>query len=170
VRRRICLVGAALSAGPLTLGVAPALAAKSKANKQKPKPIVTACSTNVGIMIGAADTGVTPPVANGREYGTATCGKVLGPGVQSDTFTIPDSGDTVARFTLFFRSGELHGKYDLTPGEGSANFLESDFTGTMTVTGGSGAFFGAHGTGTMTCKTLDSIHTSCRDKLKLTQL
>jgi hypothetical protein len=170
VRRRICMMGAALSAAPLALGVAPALAAKSTAKKPKPKPVQTACTTNVGIMIPAGETGLTPPIAGGSEYGTAVCAKVFGRGVQSDNFTTPDSGDTAATFTLYFRRGTLRGSYDLTPQEGGLNFTETDYLGTLTVKGGTGLYQGAKGTGTMTCRSLDGIHTSCQDKLKLAQL
>jgi hypothetical protein len=170
VRRRICMMGAVISAVPLTLGVAPAMAASSSAKKQKPKPLETNCTTNVGIMIASGDTGLTPPIANGHEYGTATCGKVLGHGVQTDTFTTPDSGDTLATFTLYFPGGTVHGTYDLTPQEGGLNFLETDYLGTLKVKGGSGLYHGVKGTGTSTCQSLDGIHTTCHDKLKLAQL
>ena len=40
----------------------------------------------------------------------------------------------------------------------------------LTITGGTGTYAGAKGVGTMTCKTLDGIHTTCTDKLKLKQL
>jgi hypothetical protein len=166
----MCLVGAALSTVPLALGVAPAMAAQSSAKKQKPKPVNTTCKTDVGIMVAAGDDSVTPPVASGHEYGTAVCGKALGHGVQGDTFRVPDTGDTLATFTLYLPGGTIRGKYDLTPQEGTFNFLETDYLGTLTVKGGSGLFQGAKGSGTMTCKTLDGIHTSCTDKLKLTQL
>ena len=170
MKRRMCLVGATLSAVPLTLGVSSATAAQSNAKKQKPKPVQTTCKTDVGIMVAAGDNAVTPPVASGHEYGTAVCGKALGHGVQSDTFNVPDTGDTLATSTMYLPQGTIRGKYDLTPQEGSFNFLETDYLGTLTVKGGSGLFQGAKGTGTMACKTLDGIHTSCTDKLKLTQL
>jgi hypothetical protein len=35
------------------------------------------------------------------------------------------------------------------------------------VTGGSGSYNGVTGTGTMKCKTLDGVHTTCTDKLEL---
>jgi hypothetical protein len=164
----MCLVGAALSTAAAAFGVAPALAAQSNAKKQKQKPVQTTCKTDVGIMIAAGDDSVTPPVASGHEYGTAVCGKALGRGVQSDTFAVPDSGDTLATFTLYLLGGTIRGKYDLTPQEGSLNFLETDYLGTLTVKGGTGLFQGAKGTGTMTCKSPDGIHTGCTDKLKLT--
>lgn len=168
MRRRICLVGAALSAGLLACAVAPALAATSSTTT--PKPIKTVCKTNVGIMIAPGGTDVTPPVQAGQEYGAARCGAVLGGGVQSDTFTTDDSGDTLATFTWYLHTGTVHGTYVLTPQEGTFNFLAVDYLGTMKVKGGTGAFAGAKGKGTMTCATLDGIHTTCTDKVKLVQL
>jgi hypothetical protein len=140
--------------------------------KTKTKPIAVVCTTDVGIMIAPGDTAVVPPAAEGSEYGSASCGK-LGKGVQSDAFTVPDSGDSLATYTMYFPTGTIRGAYDLVPQEGSfmgTNFTEVDSLGTLTVTGGTGVFQGAKGTGTMTCKTLDGIHTSCTDKLKLTKL
>jgi len=168
VRRRICLLGVTL---PLALGVAPAVAATSSSSKPvKPKPVKTVCTTNVGIMIASGGTEVTPPVQAGQEYGSAHCGPALGGGVQSDTFTVDDSGDTLAKFTWYLHTGTVHGTYDLTPQSGAFNFLAVDYTGTLKVKGGTGAFAGAKGTGTMTCSTADGIHTTCSDKVKLTQL
>jgi hypothetical protein len=167
VRRRICVVGAALSAVPLAFGVSLATAATSK---PKIKPTKVTCTTNIGVMIASGDTGVVPPAQQGTEYGQATCGKLLGSGVQVDRFTVPDSGDIVATFKLFFPTGTVHGTYDLTPQEGTftgTNFTEVDSIGTLMVLGGSGTFKGVKGTGTMTCKTLDGIHTSCSEHLKL---
>jgi hypothetical protein len=167
VRRRICLVGAALGASSLAFGVAPALAAKKRTTKPAIKAVSPTCTTNVGIMIPSSASDITPPVQSGNEYGTASCRGVLGRGIQSDTFNVLDSGDTVATYTLYFHGGTIHGKYDLTPQEGSFNFLTVDYLGTLTIRGGNGAFLGAEGTGTMTCDTIDGIHTTCTDKLKL---
>jgi len=158
--------------GPLAFGVAAAVAASNKP-KTKTKPVTVACTTSVAVMIAPGDTGVTPPAAQGSEYGSASCGKPLGKGVQADTFTVPDSGDTLASYTMYFKTGTIYGTYDLTPQEGSftdTNFTEVDSLGTLTVTGGTGVDTGAKGTGTMTCTTLDGIHTSCTDKLVLTKL
>jgi hypothetical protein len=143
------------------------MAAKSN-TKTKSNKIKVACTTNVGIMIAAGDTAVTPPVAQGTEYGTVNCGKLLGAGVQTDTFTVdPNSGDTVAHYTVYFSTGSVHGSYDLTPQESAFNFLETDDAGTIIVKGATGALKGVKGTGTITCQSLDGIHTTCKLKLKV---
>jgi hypothetical protein len=126
------------------------------------------CSTKTSIMIPSGSSSVSPPAQQGTEFGTGSCGQPLGNGVQHDSFTVPASGDTLAKYTLYFKTGTLSGRYDLTPTGGtSQNFLETDWTGTMKVTGGTGAFKGATGTGTMVCKTMDGVHSTCTDKLRV---
>ena len=178
MRRRICLVGVALSAGLLAFGVTTAVAASHHKPKPKVKPFkpfTVKCITHVGIMIATGDTQVVPPVDQGTEYGPVGCGgsAKLAQGIQSDSFTVPDSGDTVANYTMYFGTGSISGTYDLRPQEGSftgANFTEVDSTGTMTITGGTGVLAGVHGTGTMNCATFDGVHTTCVDMVTVTKL
>ncbi len=167
MKRRICLVGAALSVILMAFGVAGAMASKTK-TKTASKPVAVVCHTKTTIVVPTGDTGVTPPVSQGSEYGSAACGK-LGRGVQSDQFSVPDSGDTVATFTWYLPTGTIRGKSDLTPQEGTLNFLSVDYVGKLTIVGGTGAFAGVKGKGpgTMVCQSPDSVHTSCTDKLKL---
>lgn len=138
------------------------------------KPVAkSTCKTDMGITVAVGDSEVTPPVAQGVEFGSAKCGKVFGKGVQRDSFLVPDSGDNKASYVLYFPTGTIHGKYVLTPQEGdfsTTSFTEADYLGTLTITGGTGTYQGAKGVGTMTCKTLDGIHTTCTDKLKLARL
>lgn len=168
MRRRICLLGAAVAV--TAIGV-PA-ATSSAAPKRKPRhpALITtkaACKTQVGVMVASGDSGVTPPVQAGREYGSATCGKPLGGGVQRDDFNVDDGGDTQAAFTWFFATGTVQGTYTLTPQEGTFNFLNVDYLGTLTVVGGTGTLKGITGEGAMTCATADGIHTTCTTRLKL---
>ncbi len=163
MRRRICLVGAALSVCSLALVASSATAAGT--HSKTGQSVV--CKTKTGIMIPAGGTSVSPPAQQGTEYGSVRCAKLFGSGVQWDSFTVPASGDTIAEYALYFRTGTLYGKYDLTPQGDSLNFLETDWTGTIKVVGGTGAFKGITGAGTMVCKTLDGIHSTCTDRLKL---
>lgn len=166
MKRRICAVVAAIGVSALSFGAAAAAAAGG--------PVTTVkCATKVGIMVAAGESSITPVVPKGAEYGAALCGKQFGQGVQADLFKVPDSGDVLAAYQLYFHNGTLSGKYVLTPqlGQfGADTFAETDYIGRLTVTGGTGAFAGAEGTGTMKCKSVDGIHTACVDKLKLTQL
>lgn len=163
--RRIFVVGAALSAGSLMFGAMEATAASTTAVTK------VACTTKVAIGIAPGATLLVPPVDQGVEYGAVRCGKLFGNGVQADAFKVPVSGDVLSKYTLYFPSGTVKGAYHLIPQEGSftdTNFSAVDYLGKLTVTGGTGAFQGVKGTGTMTCSTPDGIHTRCVDKLKLT--
>jgi hypothetical protein len=169
VKRRICLVGAAVSVILMAFGVAGAMASKTKTKtKTVTKPVAVVCHTKTTIVVPSGQTGVTPPVSQGSEYGIAGCGK-FGRGVQSDQFNVPDSGDTLATFTWYLPTGSIKGKYDLTPQEGTLNFLSVDYVGKLTILGGTGAFAGVKGKGpgTMVCQSPDSVHTSCTDNVKL---
>ena len=58
-------------------------------------------------------------------------------------------GDTVGTYVQYFGAGSITGKFDLTPGEGALptadNFLSTTYTGTVTVTGGTGVYAGIQG-------------------------
>ena len=171
MRRRICLMGAAISAGPLAVGVAIAPAAKPKSHAAK--PVASTCTVNVSTSIPAGATTLDPPVDQGSQYGSIACGRPFRMGAQVDHFQVADSGDTVGPFTMYFATGSIHGTLDLTPTEGPApgvSFIEVDYTGTLTVTGGTGAYRKAGGSGTLTCKSPDEVHMTCTDRLKLTKL
>lgn len=162
MRRRNWLVGAVLGICPLASVAGSASAAGTASPKQKVK-----CATRTSIMLPAGQSSVAPPAQQGSEYGNVHCAK-LGNGVQQDTFTGLASGDTVAKYWMYFHGGTLYGKYDLTPqGGSSSSFLATDWTGTMKVLGGTGAYKGVTGVGTMLCKTMDGVHTACTDRLKL---
>lgn len=168
MRRRLHVVGAAVVVGLMVLLGGTALAAgQSKAKTKSAPGTRVSCASATSIAIPAGADTVLPPAQAGAEYGTVRCGKLLGPGVQEDRFTMPTSGDTLATFWLYFHAGAVHGTYDLTPQTGALNFLETDWIGTLKIVGGTGAYTGAKGTGTMTCKTPDGIHTTCTEKLKL---
>lgn len=168
MRRRICAAGIALSVGPLAL-LAGATGATAKSSKSRVKSTHVVCRVSTSIAVAPGDTSVLPPVSQGSEYGTLSCGgKLLGGGVQRDSFNVPVSGDTLASYTLYFGTGALHGTYDLTPQQIGLNFYATAWAGTLEVTGGTGAFKGYKGTGTMTCQSDDGIHTTCSDRLTLT--
>ncbi len=121
---------------------------------------------------GAAS--LNAPVEEGTQYGSAACHKLFGRGVQADALTVLDTGDTNGPYTLYFGTGSIHGRYDLTPAEGLpptlTTFAATDYTGTLTIIGGTGAYALIRGTGTLTCASPDDIHLSCTDRLKLTQM
>jgi hypothetical protein len=147
-----------------------ALAASSKSSAKATKATKVSCSVSTSIAVAKGQSDVLPPMAQGDEYGPAKCGSLLGAGVQKDSFTVPTSGDTVAKYVMYFNTGTIHGTYDLTPQSSSLNFLATSWTGTLKVLGGIGAYKGVTGTGKMKCGSPDGVHTSCTDKLKLKKL
>jgi hypothetical protein len=170
VLRRICLVGAAVAAGSLTVGVVTSPAATTKA---KAKTIAVGCSSNVTTAIPAGETEVIAATTDGTQYGEVRCNKGLGSGLQSNTFTTLDSGNFQGQFKLYLDAGTIRGNFTLTPAEGPAlttgTFQSASYTGTLTVTGGTGAY--AHGrtkgVGSVTCSSPDDVHLSCSDRFKL---
>ena len=125
--------------------------------------------------VAAGSPTVDQPPANGSQYGPVRCNQ-LGSGVEQDNFKVPDSGDTVGKYWQYFAGGSVHGTFDLTPTEGfgalpSSSFSNETWAGKVTVTGGTGAFAGAKGKkGTMKCTSADTVHLTCTEKIKLTQL
>jgi hypothetical protein len=89
-----------------------------------------------------------------------------------DYFTVPNSGDTVGAFGEYFRTGELHGQFDLTPQEGTfggSGFTSESWTGTITVSRGTGAYKGSSSpAGTLDCTSPDTVHLYCTEKVSLT--
>ncbi len=90
------------------------------------------------------------PAAQGAQYGTVHCaGASFGWGVEKDSFKVPDSGDTVGDYVQYFGTGSIRGKFDLTPDQNgdvsSTDFTSESWTGTLTVTGGTGTLAKASG-------------------------
>ncbi|MBV9603806.1 MAG: hypothetical protein JO027_01795 [Solirubrobacterales bacterium] len=172
MKRRICLVGTALAAVPFVLGISVAAAAS---NSTAAKPVVVKCHVSLGTVPAPGSPTVDQPPSQGAQYGTVHCGGAsFGWGVEKDGFTVPDSGDTVGSYTQYFGDGSVHGKFDLTPTEQSltpTDFTSETWTGTLTVTGGTGSLAKAAGKkGVIKCTSGDSVHLTCTEKIKLTQL
>lgn len=173
--RRICLLGTALAAVPLAVGISVAAAAAK--STPAPKAIVVKCHISLGTIPPPGSPSVDQPPANGAQYGTIHCpGNSFGWGVMKDTFKVPDSGDTLGTYAQYFGGGSLRGKFDLTPSEGSGTLSSTSFeseawTGTVTVVGGTGNLANATGkTGIIKCTSGDSVHLNCTEKIKLSQL
>ncbi len=163
--RRICLMGAAV-AGSLLFGITMA----SAAPVVKVKPTTVKCKIAMSVTIPDGSIQVALPADSGDMFGTASCGK-LGTGLAHYTFALQDSGDLTGTFRVYFLTGSVHGKFDLSPTDSMPSspntFLEQDYTGTAKVTGGSGVDAGASGKATLACSTPDSIHMSCTQKAKV---
>lgn len=170
VMTRFALVAAAIALCSLAFGAAGSVAKSSTKSKATPGTKVH-CSLVVSDAIPADSTVITPPLASGDQFGIAGCGK-YGKGAVTDTFSTDDSGDLSGSLTTYLKTGGVTAKYTLSQ---SANqplptpyvFGNADYVGTVKVTGGFGAFAKAKGKGTIACDTLDSIHYSCSEALKL---
>jgi hypothetical protein len=133
------------------------------------------CKNSLTTELLADSNTVNQPASQGNQYGPVHCPtKGFGGGIIGDSFTVPDSGDTVGTYTQYFSAGSIHGKFDLSPEEAgpisNANFESQSWSGTITIAGGTGIYNGItakKGSGTMTCTSPDSVHLSCTEKIKL---
>jgi hypothetical protein len=141
------------------------------------KTVLLKCHISLGTLPPPGSAAVDQPPAQGAQYGTVHCrGGSVGWGVEKSSFTVPDSGDTVGSYTQYFGAGSIRGKFDLSPDEGSGDltttgFASESWTGTVTVTHGTGTLAKATGKkGVMACASGDSVHLTCTEKIKLKQL
>jgi hypothetical protein len=142
------------------------------------KPTALNCKISMSTQPPAGSNAVDQPASQGVQYGPTHCArKGFGHGVIADSFTVPDSGDTVGTYVQYFQAGSIVGKFDLTPNEGApvsdATFQSQTWTGTVTVTGGTGVYKGIKskkgkkGMGVLKCTSVDSVHLSCSEKVKV---
>jgi hypothetical protein len=170
VKRRISFVAALAAAGSLCVGVGMSVAAAA----QSPKPTLIRCALSLTTIPPSGQASVDQPATQGKQYGPAHCHqKGFGWGVDATTFTVPDSGDTVGTYVQYMQAGTITGSFDLTPDESQpldpGNFLAQSWTGTVTITSGTGIYKGIKAqkkTGVLTCTTTDSVHLSCKQKIK----
>lgn len=168
--RRISL-GALALAGALAGGAGIASTAASAAAA---KPMKVTCKAVVAQQIPTGTTAVDPSATSGTYLGTAGCGKATGAGAAAFAFTVAGSGDLKGAWKFYFDGGTMRGKFVLTPTTDQAPtpeaFAAETLAGTLTVTGGSGAYAGARGAGKVNCTSSDSIHLRCVEHLKLARL
>ncbi len=182
--KRICLVGAAMAA-LITAGIvtAPALAtpAATKPTSVTKKPVTRlepvkttlTCTLKLVTQIPASDVTVTQGAESGTQYGRAGCAKPLFSGVEQSSFLQDQSGNLSGKYQQWFNAGSLYGTYTLTTEDTapptSTSFTNASYTGTITVTNGTGFLKKAAGTGRLACSTTDLAHYTCTEKLKLIQ-
>jgi hypothetical protein len=170
--KRLCLLGMAV-AGLLTAGVSTAATAKVKPAKPKSVTTKLSCKLTVVTQPPANDISITPGI-NGAQFGKVSCPGPIGGGVVSDTYTTATSGNVTAKYTTWFKGGTLGGQFKLIPtgggqpSAGNNTFGAQSYTGSATVTGGSGSWKTATGKATLTCSTADGVHLSCTESLKVT--
>jgi hypothetical protein len=170
VRGRIWFATAAVVAGSLAVGVGMAGAAAA------PQAQKLVCHVSLTTQPPPGSNTVTQPASQGSQYGRLNCGKPrFGHGVVGDSFTVPDSGDTVGKYTQYFNAGSVSGTFDLTPQQAGSptdtNSFESQaWAGTIKITRGTGVYglIKEKSAGEMKCTSVDSVHLSCVEKIKLT--
>jgi hypothetical protein len=172
VKRRICVVGAAIIAGSLAVAVVLAPAANSKTRikrNQAGSPVSVICYSAVTSAAPWGSSAPDPAADSGSQFGWVRCGHPFGTSLQWDSFTVDSAGDVSGAFSRYLNAGMLHGTYQLTSQEGDfGTFTNGNFTGALTITGGTGTMTGVKGTGTSTCFTPDGVHLNCKEQLSLT--
>lgn len=168
MRGRIWFAATAVAAASLAVTGGMAAAASPNA---KTKPATFTCRMSLTTEPPDGSNTVSPPVAKGSQYGPIHCR--IGGGAEGDSFTIPDSGDSVGRYVQYFNAGTIRGTFDLTPQEqpppGSLDaFSNQTWLGTVTITGGTGVYKGIkskRGTGIVKCTSADNVHMRCTEKV-----
>ncbi len=99
---------------------------------------------------------VSSPSTSGTTFATLKCSKPFGAGVQQGTFAESIAGTKISvtgKFKNFYDSGTNHGSYKLSGTVASGPITA---TGSVKVTGGTGAYKNMTGTGKLTCTTTDA--------------
>ncbi|HEY2653276.1 MAG TPA: hypothetical protein VGI50_15225 [Solirubrobacteraceae bacterium] len=167
MRRRSWFAVTAVMASSLAVGVGLAVAAPPKATKLY-------CNMQLTTTPPAGSSTVNQPSSQGSQYGPVHCPRAgFGGGVMSDSFTVPDNGNTMGTYTQYFSAGSIRGTFVLEPQESSGisvtNFESQSWLGTVKITGGTGIYHGiksVRAPGMMTCTSPDSVHLTCTEKVK----
>ncbi len=177
MRRRTWFAVTAVMAASLAVGTGVAMAASASSASSSPTTKLT-CKISLSTVPPAGSNAVNQPPAQGWEYGAVHCPKAgFGGGLEGSSFTLLDTGDTVGKFTQYFKAGSISGSFDLSPQQSGTlsqtGFAAQNWQGTMKITGGTGVFSAIKskkGTGVLKCMSPDSVHESCTEKIKLTAI
>jgi hypothetical protein len=172
-RRRLRLLSlsalvAALSVAALTT-VAPANG-KIAARAAKTKTKTITCNLTLFAI-------VPQPAPTAANFGTTTCTKPFGLGVQQDssvtTRTSPTTGFFTGPFKMFFNDGTIKGTFRIafkTTLNAAYKIVAVNYTGTLKVRFGTGKFKKVKGSGTLTGISPDLVKSALRYKLRLSGL
>ena len=152
---RLPAVAMVAAAGVLavTVGTAPAGTVKR-----------VSCSFDLTATIPPNAVSVNPYATSGHHVGSVSCGRPLGSGVDTDVYSVALLR-TSGGYKQYFDKGTIRGSYSMS---GRINATSETLRGTITVTGGTGAFTRASGSGTLSCsKPIVSVHFHCGDVLEL---
>ena len=123
---------------------------------------------------------IPQPAATAANYGSTSCGKPFGFGVQKDSSTVTRSSLTTGvfegPFKMFFDTGTIKGTFKIAfvttlappvPPATLPTIAGVTYTGTVAVTGGTGAWRRIRGKGTVTGTSPDAKRTSLTETLTL---
>ena len=118
--------------------------------------MATLAVTKTKIHCTSKSYNVSSPSTSGTEFASLKCSKPFGTGVQQGTFAESIAGTQVSvtgKFTNFYDAGTNHGSYKLS---GTVSSGTITATGSVKITGGTGAYRNMTGTGKLTCTTTDA--------------
>ncbi len=175
VRRRISLAATTVAGVSLALavGIAPAIG-KAGHRHATGAQYELECNMSLTTMPPNGSSAVVAPVAQGQQYGGLQCGHPpFYGGAVGDSFTVPDSGDTVGKYVEYLNAGTIRGSFDLTPNEGTfgaSSYQSQTWNGTISVTGGTGTFRNITSAkdGSMYCTSPDQVHLTCYESVLVT--
>jgi hypothetical protein len=152
-RRPIIITGAIIAA-------ALAVSGSAGASGESTPPKTVSCTLELFAQ-GPPNLGVSP---SGIQFGLVACPPPFGSGVHYDAYTVtptgPGHGTVTGSFKNYFDLGTRSGTFALTFAATSPTNIT--YTGTVTYTGGTGAFEHLKGSGTIQCTSTDGgAHKSC---------
>jgi hypothetical protein len=124
---------------------------------------------------------IPQPAPTAANFGSSSCGKPFGFGVQKDSSTVTRSSLTTGvfegPFKMFFDTGTIKGTFKISfvttlappvPPATLPTIAGVVYTGTVKVTGGTGAWRRIRGGGSVTGTSPDAKRTSLTEKMTLT--
>jgi hypothetical protein len=150
------------------VAAAGAVAPASAAAKKKTKTKTISCALTLFATI-------KQPAPTAANFGSTTCSRPFGRGVQQDssktTRTSLTTGSFTGPFKLFFDRGTIKGVFKIsfvTTLSASYQITGVTYQGTLNITGGTAAYRKVRGTGTVTGSSPDAVKTTLAYKMKLT--
>gem|GEM_PF-3435416 len=160
--------GAALVALSCVVATAGVAAPASSATKKKKKTKNVTCN----LVLFATIKQPAPTAAN---FGSTSCGRPFGTGVQQDSSktmrTSLTSGSFTGPFKLFFDQGTVSGTFTIgfvtTLAPATYAITGVTYKGTLKLTKGTGSFRNVRGTGTVAGTSPDAVKTALQYRLRL---
>jgi hypothetical protein len=128
------------------------------------------CSLRTTTLIEPGNTTVDPTATKGHDFSYETCGQPLGRGVHVSSFSVAPQSSTTGTVTghweSFFSTGTYHGTERVSVTVTSST--QVTYSGTATITGGTGTLSHAAGAVKLRCSSNDAgIHVLCHLKVAL---